>query len=197
MFIGPVAAASFAGLLGLISGFDLGRYFTLPLMFSLAGVSGLFLPGLLEGSGVKIDGEVLGVLYLWWIIVIGGIGGGILMSIIPGYTRYSRIWAAAGMFVMFVIWYIVTAIDEQNPGVSKSPMIFNFRLTGLPLLLSFGGAVGAAVGSIIDHLTGREEYRPLWVTCPHCGLRFCLDEADQWDGKRHLQCGKRVHIGFA
>lgn len=33
---------------------------------------------------------------------------------------------------------------------------------------------------------------PDWLTCPACGIRFCMRDRDRWGGGRHLSCGQRI-----
>jgi hypothetical protein len=33
-----------------------------------------------------------------------------------------------------------------------------------------------------------------WLSCPHCGTRFTVRDAQRWDGERHRSCGGRISL---
>jgi hypothetical protein len=141
-----VLVASLVGLGGLLSGAELGRYFSYPFSATLGACIAIFL--ISWTKPIHESNETSRVGLIWFTGIIMGIVCGAILAMRPGgYRRWARGGAGIGAGAMFLIgaYLVKAATGRHNSHHTGTILIATLSFT------VFGGALGAVIGAFGDN----------------------------------------------
>jgi hypothetical protein len=152
MLMGGASAVSLVGLCALFCGSELGGRFAVPLAVSFGGWFSPIVGCLMASAGVKINVELMFVIWVGGTIS-GVVVGWLLGRVIGGFGRRSRLLGAGGAIPMLLLggWLMMTNGGLGDNILADPLAVFIFVIV-LCACAMLGGVPGVLIGAVIDKL---------------------------------------------